>query len=101
MGSKKVNKLASWGPFSRSMRKERAVQSGQNESFIRDGRSQSEDGSPRATLEDEDDTEADQGICQSENMLCAARCAANLPNACVNTELNPSFMYCCAVSIGE
>ena len=57
-GSNKVKKRASWGAVSMSGHTGRAMQDGQDESFVPTGRSRSEDGSPRATLEDEDDQTA-------------------------------------------
>ena len=49
--SKKPKKRASWGSLSRS--KGKATQDGQHEAFVSNGQLRSEDGSPRATLEDE------------------------------------------------
>ena len=63
--TKKPKKRASWGPLSRSRSKGKAMQDDQDESFVPNERSRSEDGSPRATLEDEDaDTpEQAEGLC--------------------------------------
>ena len=84
--SKKVKKRASWGPFSRSMRKDRAFHNGQDESFIRDGRSRSEEGSPRATLEDEEGVQAFEGMHQWEKCsMQQIRRAAIFLSACVKT----------------
>lgn len=66
--SKKPKKQASWGPQSRS--KGKAVQDGQDEAFVSHERSRSEDGSPRATLEDESADNVDQaveGLCLPSN----------------------------------
>ena len=65
--SKKVTKRGSLGSLARSKSKGRAQQTagqtGQDESLIQTGRSRSEDGSPRATLEDQDaDQDAVDGM---------------------------------------
>lgn len=59
-GSSKGKKRASWGAL--SMAKGGAVQDGQDERFVPNGRSRSEDGLPRATLEDEDDQTAEPAV---------------------------------------
>ena len=60
--SKKPKKRASWGSLSRSTSKGKAVKDGQEKAFVSSGQSRSEDGSPRATLEDESADNPDHSV---------------------------------------
>ena len=68
-------KRASWGSLSRSKSKGKAVQDGQDEAFVSDGQSRSEDGSPRATLEDESADNPNQSI---EGLHMPIHCCSKL-----------------------
>lgn len=56
--SRQVKKRASWSSVSRSKSRDSITQDGQEQGFLGAGQSRSEDGSPRATLEDVEDSEA-------------------------------------------
>ena len=60
--SNKPKKRASWGSLSMSRSKGKATQDGQQEAFVSNGQARSEDGSPRATLEDEDPDQYVEGL---------------------------------------
>jgi len=66
--SRQVKKRASWSSFSRrSKSRDGVTQDGQEQGFLGAGQSRSEDGSPRTTLEDvEDSEEAVAGEFQGE-----------------------------------
>ncbi len=56
--SRQVKKRASWSSLSRSKSRDSITQDGQEQGFLGAGQSRSEDGSPRTTLEDVEDSEA-------------------------------------------
>jgi len=56
--SRQVKKRASWSSLSRSKSRDSIAQDGQEQGFLGAGQSRSEDGSPRTTLEDVEDSGA-------------------------------------------